>query len=375
MDFGLLEPTETGLSKSILDATESFRDFLLLKGVHDYSIQGQGPDSKRLLNARLWGLDGATIDSQVSLYRPSTKKGDPRIWFSRLGQICAAREIILTIWHEGRLEVVNISRMGSPSKVLGQRTKLAELLMKLGSGRMSARNELLELLNGISQRGWIKAHKVGTTAVGHLLETELGISANSSRLPDFKGIEIKSSASVAAGDRVNLFAKVPTWSLSNLKSSGEILDKFGYLRDGLQRLNCSVEYAKANSQGLSFEIDEKYQYLREISTAPDCPDVAVWELSTLKHCLASKHPETFWVKAEKESRADGEYFKYVSVTNTKNPILEQLEPLIRSGLITMDHLIKRDNGVVKERGPLFKIRQDSLHLLFPQPSNYQLAKP
>ena len=42
----LIEPTETGLKKSIMDATGSVRSFLKENQIHDYDLQGQGPENK-----------------------------------------------------------------------------------------------------------------------------------------------------------------------------------------------------------------------------------------------------------------------------------------------------------------------------------------
>ncbi|WP_419179400.1 MvaI/BcnI family restriction endonuclease [Providencia stuartii] len=49
-------------------------------------------------------------------------------------------------------------------------------------------------------------------------------------------------------------------------------------------------------------------------------------------------------------------------------------PLLESGTITMDHLIKRSakNGRVTEKGPLFKINSRDLSLIFPEPVKYSL---
>jgi len=74
----LIEPTENGLKKSIMDATGTVRNYLKSNEVHDYSLQGQGPESKIILEALIYS-DFTTYKSKVSLYRPKTKKGDPRI--------------------------------------------------------------------------------------------------------------------------------------------------------------------------------------------------------------------------------------------------------------------------------------------------------
>jgi hypothetical protein len=53
----------------------------------------------------------------------------------------------------------------------------------------------------------------------------------------------------------------------------------------------------------------------------------------------------------------------------------QLMPLLRDGVITMDHLVKRraTYGRVSEKGLLFKMNKKDLSLLFPEPLIYELT--
>jgi hypothetical protein len=46
VDLCLIEPTETGLVKSIMDATGSVRTFLKSNSIHDYELQKQGQENK-----------------------------------------------------------------------------------------------------------------------------------------------------------------------------------------------------------------------------------------------------------------------------------------------------------------------------------------
>ena len=73
VSLSLIEPTETGLKKSIMDATGSVRNFLKENNIHDYDIQGQGPENKVQINAIIY-QDFQVIQSIASLYRPQTKK-------------------------------------------------------------------------------------------------------------------------------------------------------------------------------------------------------------------------------------------------------------------------------------------------------------
>lgn len=373
IDYGLLEITATGLSKSILDATRPFREFLQAEGLHDYDIQGQGADAKVILPAFLVLGDGRLLESQTSLYRPNTKNGDPRVWFSNLREIADSGTALCVFAHENVLIVLNLGSVDL-ANLLSRDNDFSRRFGSIFSFRASTHLELLDAMRAISSKGWIKGIKSGSTAVGHLLETELGISANSSKNPDYKGIEIKASAAKAKdGGRVNLFAKVPTWPISPLKSSSEILDNFGYARDADFKLYCTISAAAVNSQGLSFRFSEANQFLSEVSNNPEIPIVANWEESVLLRELANKHGETFWVKARSQSRPDGIYFKYESVTHTKDPVLSQFIPLVLSGDITMDHLIKRNaQGKCTEKGPLFKIQANKMSALFPEPAQYTL---
>ena len=214
------------------------------------------------------------------------------------------------------------------------------------------------------------------TAIGRTLETALGIAINSRREPDYKGIELKSFRRAPKKSRENrktLFAKVANWKLSKFKSSREILNAFGYERDADFKLYCTVSTQVENSQGLSFQMDDKAGLLNERSSRPEVGAFATWQLQELREALAEKHNETFWVGALAHEIDGHEHFELRSVMHTRKPILSQFDILLEQGEITMDHLIKRNaKGRVSEKGPLFKIRAASLGLLFPPSVTHNL---
>ena len=53
VELCLIEPTETGLVKSIMDATGPVRIYLKDNNIHDYSVQKQGPENKVLVESCL----------------------------------------------------------------------------------------------------------------------------------------------------------------------------------------------------------------------------------------------------------------------------------------------------------------------------------
>lgn len=73
MEFATIQITETGLKKSILDATAPVRAYLKEKNVHDYETQLQGQEHKRNIDTYILTEDARFL-TKTSLYRPVTKK-------------------------------------------------------------------------------------------------------------------------------------------------------------------------------------------------------------------------------------------------------------------------------------------------------------
>lgn len=251
---------------------------------------------------------------------------------------------------------------------------LKELVNKINVFSNEIADELLWKLRQLSKKGPVKSLLDADTSVGRTLETALGIKINSSEKPDYKGIELKSFRS-ARNNRKTLFGKVPNWKLSKLKSSSQILDAFGYWRDGGFKLNCTVSTQNRNPQGLTLKLNADLEYLIENSSNPTYDDFAVWTLNELHKRLVTKHNETFWIEAEVLKIQGEEYFNYTIAEHTRKPIASQFDLLLEQGIITLDHLIKRTNtGEVSERGPLFKIKPNSLDLLFLPSKTYSLLE-
>ncbi len=368
----LIEPTENGLKKSIMDATGTVRNYLKRTNYHDYNLQLQGTENKVIIGAIIYD-ENYLFNSRTSLYRPQTKKGDPRIWFSGLTKHSKANDILALICFDEKIHILNLTQLP-----IGRLLKSAlispikELIQEINGVENAVANELLLMLKKIAGSP-IPSMLDADTSVGRTLETALGIDINSSKLPDYKGIELKSFRA-KKGNRKNLFAQVPDWKLSKFKSSAEILDSFGYWREEDFKLYCTVSGITTNSQGLSLRVDTDINQLIENSDKKEVGDFVIWTLDKLHKRLLEKHKETFWVAADSISVDGKEHFQYKTVEHTKKPIVSQFDILLEQGVITLDHLIKRNSkGKVVEKGPLFKIKPNSLNLLFPPSEKYFLV--
>jgi hypothetical protein len=368
----LIEPTENGLKKSIMDATGTVRNYLRTNNFHDYNLQLQGPANKVVIDALIYDVN-SVLKSKTSLYRPNTKNGDPRIWFSGLTKNTTANDILALICFDDRIHIVNLTQLPVTQLINDVISNpLKELVQEINYTANVIANELLGLLTVIAKKGPIPSMVNADTSVGRTLETALGISINSSKLPDYKGIELKSYRS-SKGNRKNLFAQVPDWTLSKFKDSTEILNEFGYSRDGAFKLYCTLSAIVVNSQGLSLKVDSDINHLIETSDKKGVGDFVVWTLEKLHQRLLEKHKETFWVAADSTIIGGKEHFQYKLVEHTRKPIISQFDLLLEQGIITVDHLIKRGpTGRGAEKGPLFKLKDNSLNLLFPPSIKYNL---
>ena len=414
-------PTATGLSKSILDAHASLRNYFKSKNIHDFSSQKQGEENKVILNATLVSLHDM-ISTKVSIYRPNTKSGDPRLWISKLHTIAQPNNLIAIFLLNGSIYVLNFSdkqillsahEKRSPLNSLIQRQissqeqLSARLMEKIGAqsllGSETHRFEegeqppeavifdsdseslvnhaenLIEKLKTISLLGYVESKRSGDTGVGMTLETLLGIKANSSRTPDFNGIEIKASRKGSVPNRVNLFSQVPNWKLSTCKSGKDILEKCGYIEPTKNRLQLyCTNSISPNAQGLFLKIDDKNNLVESKRSTPSAVEsIVVWDLDNLVKQLRAKHKSTFWVKAMSRKDENGkEHFHYVEVEMTESPFAANFSTLIEIGAITMDYTLSmKDTRKARDHGYLFKILPQNLDLLFPKSRVLSLTLP
>lgn len=381
VDAGYLVPTPTGLIKYTLDAHGGLRDFLKLKGVHDYGAQPQGKPAKRVVKA-FFVTPSGYLPTRASMYRPVSKDGDPRIWFRDLGNQAKPGNLLAVLVHQGDLFVVNVSDLQMLSSTGSLHPIFDDLVTKIAAASNVVAIQLLNLLKPISALGWVPTLRKGPTGVGYTLETMLGIKANSSKRPDYKGIELKAarySASGVSSSRTTLFSKTPDWERSNISSGLELLNAYGYVEDGRRQLYCTLDNSP-NSKGHFLDVQDHDVSLRSLwqpSDASPPKQVFYWDMDLLRTCLADKHRETFWVKAKKRTGVNGEEFHYTEVVHTKGPLLGNVVEMFRLGRLYLDYAIhenfnKKGKPVARDHGYLFKMWQSNLPNLFPPPKTYIL---
>lgn len=385
-----LVPTPTGYDKSIMDAIATVRTLLKETDIHDYYFQEQGPENKARVPSYFVEYNGM-VETMASLYRPKTKKGDPRIWFSGLKNYCQPRNLLALTVSRGEIYVFNLSNDLIRNSLFNNGF-VADVLQQLSYDQNAIARELLWKIKDIHDQGFLPSITPGDPGVGDTLENALSISRNNSELPDYKGIELKASrltrttrrGTRATRDRVNLFSKVPDGGLSY----SDIVREFGRWtwNEAKQEERLSIQnttfFSKVNSFGLILNIDNNneevhicYEDAREHRHM-----LSYWYLSTLNKKLLEKHKETFWVKAVSDLRGNREWFRYDIIEHTKNPNTSLILPLIETDKIMIDlagyykkiNKNGRDTLNWRDHGMLFKMWPQDLPLLFGEPEIYYL---
>lgn len=416
-EAGYIVPTITGMEKGILDAHGSLRDFFKAKGIHDFDSQGQGGENKKVIDIFLIEEDSIQ-ETKMSLYRPETKSGDPRLWIYGLPKYASPFNLLAFLVLGEKLYLINASnpkllgnsstlfgaptssviatttpqeivtpstptrRQPAPEQVILKAEPLKELLQSESNNLDSVEAALINKLELISAKGFIDTLRSGDTGVGMTLETLLGIEANSNRAPDYFGIEIKAKRVTGrqnrATTRATLFSQVPDWDVSACRNGMAILNKHGYIDSETKRLQLyCTNSSTPNPQGLFLRVDENNGILESLKNDNGAIEkVASWKMENLRTQLEAKHKKTFWVKAKARTSETGtEQFHYFEVDKTESPLSSNLATLIEIGAVTIDYTLsqKATGNSARDHGYLFKIHPANFDLLFPPSKSIKLS--
>lgn len=368
--FTQVEITPTGLKKGILDSTAPMRAFFMENAIHNYADQLQGQEHKAMIKAAIL-TESKMKNTTASFYRPNTKKGDPRMWIYGFSSFTEGNDIHVLFKFEETLYTINITKIDIEkcynSPII---TPIKEVLVEIFQRGNSVSEELLGKFRSVSGQ-WFESEVLADTGIGRSIESFLGISMNSDKTPDYKGIELKSHREKRSSKKNVLFTQTPDWNISALKSGREIVAKYGYLtEDGKRTYQNTVQCTPPNSQGLFLNVNQLKALLELQVQKSRAEDVAAWRLLELHQRLTTKHHETFWIEVENAIHDNKEYFCYKQIEHTRNPNIGQFDVLLEQNLITVDLLLCRPSG----NGDIysFKIKKKGMPLLFPESQTYNI---
>ncbi|MGL6167271.1 MAG: MvaI/BcnI family restriction endonuclease [Fusobacteriaceae bacterium] len=367
-EFAFIRMTNTMLDKSIIDASYYFRKILKDSGVIDYSNISSGEKIYKIATIL---IDSDFTDKRVSYYKPETKKGDPRTWVYGLKNYVDVGDLVYFTIFESKLLVIplNLSE---------------EIIKKTLSTKFKAQNlldneivkELVNKLKLLKAKGWIKSinptgSKIDPRDVGDTLERELGIKPNNLISADYKGeIELKSKIKTTKNKTSDtLFSCVPDWNKSKIKSSAEMILTYGYPCKNQEKYPDFIDLYvtvknKANPQGLYLATEDSKEEIYQYHNIDK--ETCVWDYNSIEKKIKEKHPKTAWLVAETTKINDENYFRYVELEMTQNPLLSQFIMLINDGYLTFDWRgrVKSDGKNYKDKGHAFRLNPKYRNVLF-----------
>ena len=223
---------------------------------------------------------------------------------------------------------------------------------------------LTNQLRYISKKGEIRVQGKGTGRFGLTIESELGISQNSSKNPDFMGIEIKTKFGKSLQ---TLFSKTPD-SYLDCGTKANFFAKHAY--DDTKRSRRALYtsfYSKPDSLGFTLKVKGQ-----SVMVLRDRKELLEFNGKSLEEALLKKHAQTFYIEVIKKSTKGNEFFTLGKVKYCKWPSVLNFFDLVNDGHINLDFTLSEKQGRIKDHGFLWRVNPEFLDQLYLKTSEIRL---
>ena len=222
--------------------------------------------------------------------------------------------------------------------------------------------KLVKNLEDIKSKGFIETIRKGPTAVGYLLEKELGISETNITIPDIGGrIEIKATRK-NTNSLITLFTfNRGVWRIKQK----DLINKYGYIdAQGRQALYATVSANVHNAQGFFLAIDND-KHLVLLKNAKEDETIAEWSTYVIACKFMTKLDRLLLILADSKMVDEKEFFHYNEAYILENPTPEKfLEGFNRNELMIDLRMHLKDYGGVRNHGTAFRISEKNLTDLY-----------
>ena len=222
--------------------------------------------------------------------------------------------------------------------------------------------KLVKNLEDIKSKGFIETIRKGPTAVGYLLEKELGLSETNITIPDIGGrIEIKATRK-NTNSLITLFTfNRGVWRIKQK----DLINKYGYIdAQGTQALYATVSAKVHNAQGFFLAIDND-KHLVLLKNAKEDETIAEWSTYVIAGKFMTKLDRLLVILADSKMVDEKEFFHYNEAYILENPTPEKfLEGFNRNELMIDLRMHLKDYGGVRNHGTAFRISEKNLTDLY-----------
>ncbi|MEG1987183.1 MAG: MvaI/BcnI family restriction endonuclease [Bacilli bacterium] len=229
--------------------------------------------------------------------------------------------------------------------------------------------ELKDLFTNIKKKGWIKSKGKGNSAIGRTFEYLLNKEEDSFEIPDFAGIELKTTRKVT-NQNIGLFNANPDGTY--LFEAERIRMNYGYPSECKRfKIFCTSIYAhqihliKQNNFEIKVNYKEEKVVLHISKPNLVVDDTTFWSFDLLKEKLERKLNYLALVEAKYMVIDSIEYFKYEKMTIYKNVNFNSFINLIDNGKVGVSFKMSAFKsgaryGQVHNHGTGFTILSDFL---------------
>lgn len=216
---------------------------------------------------------------------------------------------------------------------------------------------LFSKLRELHAKGPVPVDGTSSGRYGLAVEKALGIPQNSSKAPDFMGIELKTKG----GDSLQtLFSRTPSRYVQDSDKT-EMFDRNSYFDSKRNRQALYTSFS-SSPDSLGFYLKAGSQ---TVTAFRDRVAVVEYEAERLEEALLSKHTQTVFLAVTPGRTNGNEICTIDEVLFCKWPSIIRFLRLIRAGNVFLDFTMSRRNdGLVKDHGFLWRIRSKSLPDLY-----------
>lgn len=233
------------------------------------------------------------------------------------------------------------------------------VLDRVKKGRVQEREPheiLFHKLRELQRKGAIPVIGKGTGRFGLSIENALGIPQNSSKQPDFMGIELKTKRDKTLQ---TLFSRVPS-RFTGCTDKRDLLDKYGY--DDIKRNRRALYTSFCNQpDSLGFYLVPAQD--RVIVKNRDY-EVLEYDAESIEEALLSKHGQTAYITLSTHVEKEKEVCCIESVNYCKSPSISKFLCLIDEGKVYLDFTLSLKDGKAKDHGFLWRIQGESIEDLY-----------
>ena len=209
-------------------------------------------------------------------------------------------------------------------------------------------DDLVEKLRVLNSRGWINSEGNGSGRYGLALERELSISRNSSKTPDFKGIELKTKASAKLQ---TLFSRTPSRH-TGCSNNLDLVQSWGYKdkKTGRQQLYTSIN---CDGDSLGFSIKHSGNCIQVLHNDTE---LLQYEIIRLENALLSKHRESAFIDVETRKLGNQDQCRFNNLLYCKHSSIDKFLSLLNEGRIYLDFTLSVKEGRSRDHGFLWRIK-------------------